>query len=86
LGYLRSGFCGCAGEEAVDEGVGGRVERRQRLDEGGERQVGLRARHLPKHLQQVEHDVRTPAPDEHFPSKQFNLIPFIITWIQITDL
>lgn len=67
--YLRSWFGGCAGEEAVDEGVGGRVERCKRLDEGGDRQVGLRARHLPKHLQQVEHDVRTPATDENYEKK-----------------
>ena len=46
------------GKETVDERVGGRVERGQTLDEGGDRDVGLRFRDLLEHLQQIEHDVR----------------------------
>lgn len=52
-------------EEAVDERVGCRVERGQRLNESGHGDVGLRGGHLAKHLQQVEHHVRAPAQDEN---------------------
>ena len=53
------------GEDDVDDGVGCRVERRQALDEGGHGDHGLRMREVAEHLQQVEHDVRAPAQDEH---------------------
>ena len=53
-------------EEAVDERVGGRVERRQTLDERGHGDHRLRHRDVAVHLQQVEHDVRSPAQDKYF--------------------
>ncbi|PSN42897.1 hypothetical protein C0J52_23446, partial [Blattella germanica] len=66
-GALSSLHCssdGC-GEETVDDGVGGGVEGRQALDEGGHRDVGLGPRHVSVHLQEIEHDVRAPADHKH---------------------
>lgn len=53
------------GEEAVDDGVGGRIERRQGLDEGCHCDVGGTLRDVSIDLKQVEHDVRRPAENEH---------------------
>jgi len=66
-------------EKAVDERIGRRVEGGQRLDESGHRDVGLRAGHLAKHLQQVEHHVRAPTQDEHYEEMQADWV--FITWI-----
>lgn len=51
-------------EETVDDGVGGRVEGRQALDEGGDCGVGSRGRNVSIHLQEIEHYVGAPAQDE----------------------
>lgn len=53
------------GEEAVDDGVGGRVEGRQGLNEGGHGDVRGRLRDVAVHLKQVKDDVGRPAEDEH---------------------
>ena len=52
-------------EEAIDEGIGGGIERRQTLDEGrnGRHRLGLGD--VAVDLQQVEDDVRRPAQDEY---------------------
>ena len=52
-------------EEAVDDGVGGRVEGRHTLHEGGELEHVGGVGYSPVHLTQVEHEVGAPAHDEH---------------------
>ena len=49
--YLPQSSADGCGEETVDDGVGGRVEGRQALDEGGHGDVGLGARHVAVHLE-----------------------------------
>lgn len=53
------------GEQAVDDGVRCRVKWRQALDECRNSDVGLRLWHMSVNLQQSEHEVRTPAQNEH---------------------
>ena len=53
------------GEEAVDEWIGCRVERRQTLDERRHGRHRLGAGDVTVHLQQIENDVRRPAQDEN---------------------
>lgn len=53
-------------KQAVNDRVGSAVEWYQTLDEGRDGDVGLRFGNVSVHLQQVEHDVRTPAEDEDY--------------------
>ncbi len=52
------------GEEAIDEGVGRRVQRGQTLDKGCHGDGGLVLRNAVEHLQQVEDHVGAPAENE----------------------
>lgn len=58
------------GEEAVDDGVGGGVERRQRLYEGRHCNIGGSLWDVSVHLEQVEEDVGRPAQDKHCRRKE----------------
>jgi hypothetical protein len=53
------------GEEAVDDWISSGIERRQTLDERGDCDVALSVRYVPVYLEQAEHEVRTPAQNEH---------------------
>lgn len=64
-GGLPEGPAHVRREEAVDERICRRVERRQALDERRDGHVRLRPRHVPVHLQQVEYYERAPAQDEN---------------------
>ncbi len=54
-----------SGEEAVDERISGRVERRQALDERGDGDHRLRLWDVAVNLKQVKHYVRRPAQDKY---------------------
>lgn len=54
-----------SGEEAIDERIGGRIERRQTLNESSDGDHRLRFRDVTVDLEQVEDDVRCPAQDKH---------------------
>ena len=57
------------GEEAVDERVGGWIERRQTLDESGNGDHRLALWYVAVNLQQVKDDVRRPAQNEDYQKK-----------------
>ena len=52
-------------EHEIYEGVGGRVEGREALDEGGHCAHRLVVWQQLVHLEHVEYDVRRPAQDKH---------------------
>lgn len=62
---------GGPGEQTVHHGVGSTVERRQTLDERRHSNIGLRARNVTVHLQQVKYDVRAPTQHEHCKPSRF---------------
>jgi len=64
-GFLPERSADVSGEQAVYDRVGRGVQRRETLDERGERYVRLRFRYVAVHLKQIEHYVRAPAQDEH---------------------
>ena len=67
------------GEHEVDERIGGRVEGREALDEGGDGDDGLVGGDQVVRLQHVEDDVRGPTQDEHC-----NISTFIIVTSELT--
>lgn len=65
MDYLLEHSTHLGGEHTVDDGIGGRVQWGEALDECGDRQIRLRSWNAAKHLQQVEHNVGRPAQDKH---------------------
>lgn len=64
------------GEETIDDGIGGRVERCQTLNKRRNCDVGLSPRDVPVNLQQIEYDVRTPAKNENYDYDESHLDGF----------
>lgn len=65
LYFIPERSANVSGEQAVYDGIGGRIQRRQALYESCEGHARLRFWYVAVHLQQVEHYVRAPAQDEY---------------------
>lgn len=66
-------------EQAVNERIGGGIQRRQALDERRNGDVCLRLRNALEYLQQIENDVRRPADNEHYGEVWKREVAFRIT-------